>query len=350
MLVFSFVCALSACKKDEAQTTVPGTTEQVATTVSESTTADQTSQPLSVELIKVALNSAGLSSWDENISSLTAEQRQAINNYFAEVGKSAEFRDGNVYLVENAPSTTAPAEETTSTDPGQPTTTRGLTAPVGGNIADIVSFYNQHANATKEYKGKITVRRKMGTQTTIAEFSTGLKWILQSVLDRQLKDKDQTKTFVGGKNPADSNDTLEKFLPRGAGQKMSTLIPGGVKSATCTSDGSGWKVVITLKKEVMNGISTVPPYHSSVMDPITIDDDSMDPFTLGNGQVIYGQIEAPNNGGTLTAKINAKGYLDSIIIDAPLQISGELGYKGTLNIKTVIDGKFWGDLTFTYSS
>ncbi len=295
ILVFSFVFAFSACKEDETQTTAATTTAPAESTA-EQTTGEVLTGDVTTDLVD-----------------------------------------------QTTDETTTATQETTAAT--------ALTAPVGGSTADIVTFYNRYANATKEYKGKITVRRKMGTQTEIAKFFPGLKGILQNVLDRQLKDKDQTKTFVGGKNPADSNDTLEKFLPRGAGQKMSTLIPGGVKSATCTSDGSGWKVVITLKKEVMNGISTVPPYHSSVMDPITIDDDSMDPFTLGNGQVVYGQIEAPNNGGTLTAKVNAKGYLDSIIIDAPLQISGKLGYSGFPGgIDTIINGTFWGDLTFTYSS
>lgn len=249
--------------------------------------------------------------------------------------------------------TTTPAEETTgenTTAPEETTAVAGIKAPVGGSITEIVKFYNQYANATKEYQGKITVQRKMGTKTEITKMTFGLKQILQGVLDRQLKDKDQTKTFVNGKNPSDSNDTLEKFLPRSAGQKMSTLKPEGVKTATCVADGNGWKVVIILKKEVMNGIDSIPPHHSSVMDPLEIDNESMDPFTLGDGEVIYGQIKEPNDGGTLSAKINPNGYLDHLRLDAPLQISGKLGYKGSLNIETVIVGSFWGDLTFTYPS
>lgn len=354
ILIFSFVFALSACKKDDAKTTTVETTTRAETTVPESTTADQTAKPLSVEMIKVALASAGASKWDENISSLSARQKQTITTYFAGVGKSVEFRDGNAYFTEDVIATTLQNETTasnnTTTATEKTTLAAGLTAPVGGSIADIVSFYNQHANATKEYQGKITVQRKMGTKTEITKFLPGLKGILQGVLDRQLKDKDETKTFVNGKNPGDSNDTLEKFLPRSAGQKMSTLKPEGVKTATCVADGNGWKVVITLKKEVMNGIDTIPPHHSSVMDPLEIDNESMDPFTLGDGQVIYGQIKEPNNGGTLSAKVNPNGYLDYLKLDAPLQISGKLGYKGSLNIETVIVGTFWGDLTFTYPS
>lgn len=294
LLVFSFVFAFSACKGDETVTTTSDT-NAVSTTRTDETSQEETS----------------------------------------------------------AGDTTAPGETTTevSTAPGETTAApAGITAPVGGSIADIVAFYNQYANATKEYKGKITVNRKMGTETKITEFLPLVKGVLQGVLDRQLKDKDETKTFVNGKNPSDGNDTLEKFLPRSGGQKMSVLTPAGVKFASCVIDGSGWKVSITLKKEVMNGLDSIPPYHSSVMDPLEIDNESMDPFTIGDGQVVYGQTAEPNNGGTITAKVNPNGYLDYLNLNAPLQISGKLGYKGSLNIDTVIDGRFWGEMTFTYYS
>jgi len=287
LLVFSFVFTFAACNGDETETTAAATTEQAETTAGE--TAAQTTVP------------------------------------------------GETTMEDS----TAPGETTTAP--------AGVVAPVGSDIAKIVEFYNQYANATKEYKGKITVQRKIGTVTEITKFLPVLKGILQGVLDRQLKDKDETKTFVNGK-PTEGTETLEKFMPRGGGQKMSVLIPAGVKFASCVAEGSGWKVTITLKKEVMNGVDNVPPYHSSVMDKIEIDNESLDPFTLGDGQIVYGQTSEPNNGGTLTAKVNPNGTLDYLKFDAPLQISGKLGYKGNLNIDTVIDGKFWGDMTFTYYS
>ncbi len=236
--------------------------------------------------------------------------------------------------------TTAAAAETTAAGT--------INAPVGTDIVKIVAFYNQYANATKDYTGKITVQRNMGTVTTITKFGISMfKGLLQDVLDKQLKDEFENKTFVNGKNPADSNDTLEKFLPRGGGEKMSILTPAGVKSASCVKDGNGWKVTIVLIKEE-SGIDTPPKYHSSVMDPLEIDSNSLDPFTLGDGKVIYGQINAPYDGATLIASVNPKGFLDHLRMDAPLQISGKLGYKNIGNIETVIDGKFWGDMTFTY--
>ncbi|HOO26515.1 MAG TPA: hypothetical protein PKW24_07875, partial [Clostridiales bacterium] len=136
---------------------------------------------------------------------------------------------------------------------------------------------------------------------------------------------------------------------RGKGKKMSELKAAGVKSATCEKEGDGYKVTIVLKREVVDDLDKHPPHHTSVMDPLTLDNDSLDPFTLGKGQVIYGQIEEPFDGARLTAKVNKNGVLDYLLIDAPLQISGKLGYGNLPGIDTVVDGKFMGEMRFTYN-
>lgn len=251
--------------------------------------------------------------------------------------------------------TTAPAEDTTAgteettTEPdasGETTTapSAGLVAPVGTDKAAIAAFYNNSANATKAYKGKVTVRRDMGTETTITKMMFGLKQILQSVLDRELKPESETKTFVNGAD--NTGYALEKFLPRGAGKPMSELAPAGVKSASCTKDGTGWRVELVLNLEQVNDLAVYPKHHTSVMDPLEINPASLDPFTLESAKVIYGKDGA---GAKLVATVNADGYLDRLVLDAPLTISGKLGYKGNGNIETVIEGKWYGDMTFTYA-
>ncbi len=241
-------------------------------------------------------------------------------------------------------STTATGESTTGTEgTAKPV---GIIAPVGGTKAQIVAFYNQYANATKEYKGKVTVKRDMGTVTKITKMAL-FKSILQRILDKQLEDESKTKTFNNGYVSGDKNDTLPKFLPRGAGKPMSELVPAGVKSAACVKSGSGWKVTITLYKEVVSGLNTPPKHHTSVMDPMTIDPKDLDPFTIGEGKVTYGDVNSKDSGASLVAVFNAKGYLDSLNLDAPLQIAGKLGFNNK-GIDTVIDGKWWGKMTFTY--
>jgi hypothetical protein len=246
--------------------------------------------------------------------------------------------------------TTAPGETTTqgTTVPGDTTAVpAGISAPVGGSISDIVAFYNQYANTTKKYMESITVKRDMGTVTQITKMAL-FKGILQDLLDKQLQDESITKTFNNGYVGSDKNDTLEKFLPRGAGKNMSDLTAAGVKSASCTTSGSGWVVKITLYKEIVSGLSTPPKHHTSVMDPMTIDPKDLDPFTIGEGKVTYGDVNSKDTGASLTATFNDKGYLVNLRMDAPLQIAGKLGFNNK-GINTVIDGKWWGDMTFKYS-
>lgn len=281
-----------------------------------------------------------------NSDASTTAEATGINDATAANGTVPATSANDSSSVETTGTTLS--EGTTAVHSGSTTPAAAIKAPVGGSTAQIVAFYNQYANATKEYKGKINVQRNMGTVTKITKFGNGLlEKILQGVLDKKLKDKYENKTFVNGKNPTNSNDTLEKFLPRGSNEKMSVLEAAGVKRASCMKSGTGWKVEIVLNKEVST-IDKAPKYHSSVMDPLEIDSNSLDPFTLGDGKVIYGQINAPYDGATIVAIVNSKGYLDHLRMDAPLQISGKLGYKKMGNIETVIDGKFWGDMTFKY--
>jgi len=299
VLVFAFILLLTACGNGkEETTTAPGTTMADETTTAADTTAGTT-------------------------AAVTTTQP----------GETTA-----------APTTTTPGETGTQATTAAPT---GIDAPVGGTKAQVVAFYNRYANATKKYMGPITVRRDMGTVTQITKMIWPAKGILQGILDKQLQDESKTKSFNKGYAGSDKNDTLEKFLPRGAGKNMSDLSPAGVKSASCAASGSGWVVKITLYKEVVDGLSTPPKHHSSVMDPMTINPEDLEPFTIGEGKVTYGDVNSADTGASLVATFNAKGYLVKLRMDAPLQIAGKLGFNNK-GIDTVIDGKWWGELTFTY--
>ncbi len=128
VFIVSLLFSFAACGKykDDTTTGVP-TTTQASTT--EFTTEQVTvSEPLSVELIKVALSSAGETSWDGDFASLNDEQKQTISDYFAATGKTVEFRDGNIYLVQSSDGPTTSDEATTAS--GVEGTTK---KPSGGN-------------------------------------------------------------------------------------------------------------------------------------------------------------------------------------------------------------------------
>ena len=138
LLVFmaSLVLSFAACGKDKTDTTtgVPTTAAQTTTVP---TTAPQDTGPVSVETLRLALVNAGAAEWDGVYASLTNEQKTAIMDYFNSAGKLVEFREDNVYYVDNNGETTTASGETTV--PGASTTkaASGVTKPAGAAVTGI---------------------------------------------------------------------------------------------------------------------------------------------------------------------------------------------------------------------
>lgn len=188
------------------------------------------------------------------------------------------------------------------------TTTKpaGITAPVGGSILNIVKFYNTYANATKAYKGTVEV-----TKESWFQLQPGDDQFIASVLN-PLPGKG-TLTFINGKS-TDGSTTLKKFLPRGYSDQMSILEAAGVKEASCTESGTGWKVFIRLNSETVTGATALqymPKYHSQCMDNIA--EGCFGDFVVVDATVTYTDT-------TLTAIINADGLITELDIVQPLEI------------------------------
>jgi hypothetical protein len=282
LLVFCFVFAFAACKDDNEETTTAAATTSADTTAAGETTAEETT-------------------------------------------------------IAGETTTAAP------TQPGETTTAAAaIIAPVGGSIADIVKFYNQYANATKAYTGKVTIKRVDGTTGKIEalkpDWDSIRKEAAGMLADLNSYPETTTKTFVNGMSGTDS---LQKFLPRSDVKTLSELQPAGVKSATCTVSGTGWKVSIVLKPETTNNLNDKPTYHSQCMDTVDISNDDLEPFTLGGAVVTY-------QGGTINAQINNKGLLDSLNLFEPDSISGTLKLSFINLITTTIAGTWQSETTYTY--
>ena len=297
LLVFTFVFAFSACKGSTDETT----TAAAATTAEGDTTAEVTTLP------------------------------------------------GDTTAVV----TTLPGDTTTvgTTLPGQTTTTPAVTttlpavtikAPVGGTITQIVAFYNLYANATKAYKGKVTIDRTDGTTGTIQALSPDIS-LIRNEATNMLKGintypQHANKTFVNGMS---GTDLLQKFLPRSDYKTLSELQAAGVKSAACVKNGTGWKVSIVLKPEQTTNLNDHPKYNYQCMDTVNISNDDLSPFTLGGAKVTY-------QGSTITAQINNKGLLDSLNLFEPDSISGTLKLSFISLITTTIAGTWQSETIYTY--
>jgi hypothetical protein len=91
-------------KKDDKddKTTAAQTTVSSATTTQkpgETTTAENASQPSANEVLGI-LNGLGYNDWDGNWDSLTAEQKQAIENYYSALGENVQFNENGIVFVD----------------------------------------------------------------------------------------------------------------------------------------------------------------------------------------------------------------------------------------------------------
>lgn len=137
LLIFlaSLLLSFAACGKDKTDTTTGIPTTEQATTVP--ATDPPETGPVPVETLRLALVSAGAAEWDGVYASLTNEQKTAIMDYFNSAGKLVEFREDNVYYVDNNGETTTDANATTV--PGASTTkaAAGVTKPAGAAVTGI---------------------------------------------------------------------------------------------------------------------------------------------------------------------------------------------------------------------
>ncbi len=232
------------------------------------------------------------------------------------------------------------ADETVESTEAEDTTAAqvaAINAPVNGSKADIVKFFNEYASAMKKYTGKVTVKRVQGTTSKINKITGGdtVAGIAEGLLPNDYPQA-VTKTFNGGK--ATDGTTLAKFLPADdlAAYNLSVA---GVQAATCTKQGDGWKVSVTLVPETGTGLQYVPKYHGACFDTLSLTNEDFAPFEPVSTTVNY-------QSGTYTFVLNADGTIASINVSEPANVVCKLKFG------FAIDADFTGvwkqEYTFTY--
>lgn len=241
----------------------------------------------------------------------------------AEDGSEAQTEGGNSSVTSSAkPNSSSSA---------------AITAPVGGSKAEVINFFNKYASAMKSYTGKVTVKRVEGTTSKINSITGGsaIKSIAEPLLPNDYP-QTSTKTFNGGK--ASDGETLSHFMPADSRSSYKVDV-AGVKSASCTKQGSGWKVTFTLVRESGEGLTFVPKYHSACFDTLSLTPDDFSPFEPVSTTVNY-------ECGTFTCVFNADGTIASINVSEPANVVCKL--KKGIAIDADFTGTWQQQYTFTY--
>jgi len=147
-------------------------------------------------------------------------------------------------------------ERTTEIESTGATTTgiekTAVEAPIGGSIAQVAAFYNEHANAVKA-AGRITIK-KHNVRNAVLDIPA----VIKALLPKRMKNFDPntnetiTETFVNGKGASDTARRLNDFLPINGTSDVSRLKAAHIKNASCAEQDGGWVISIKLKDEPMN--------------------------------------------------------------------------------------------------
>ncbi len=191
-------------------------------------------------------------------------------------------------------------------------------AVLGYNKNQLVAYYNSCLKSSYS-QARMTDRKT--EQVTIGvdsvKFNDGgtnkaITNIANSIASNNQKQVDETKTFTNGR-ASDGTAASTYVLP-------ANLSASGVKSASVSRNGNGYKVVITLVSETC-GHNTKPPHNASCAWPLDINE--VAGALNGFAEVTQAQFKYP--GTTLTANIDSAGRVSFVRVDMPLTVTDGTG-------------------------
>ncbi len=215
---------------------------------------------------------------------------------------------------------------------------------VPGDIAEIVAFYNERANAMKTCQNRVTVTKSDGTTSTINSITGGS--VVQNLANDMLPNDYSEKPALTFINGVSGNKTLAAYLPRSYSSLMSELNPtgvNGVKAATIAPYDDGYAVTIDMKDEVTSGptaLSDKPTYISKCMDTLNITRNDLEPFTIVDATATY-------TGCKIEAVFDAQGRMTKLDVTTPVRILGNLKYS-VIGLNADVTGTYNGNYTFAY--
>lgn len=237
-------------------------------------------------------------------------------------------------------------------------------APLNGSISQIVQYYNYCANLSKAEKSFKATKREL-TKLTIddisdikpeslntdtirnAALSLGNN-IAQKNIAKQYTGKTVTEVFSNG-NPTMGKETKNDFFPILHSSYMSTLNTSGVKSATCTKDGNGYRITIILKPE-QGTLTQQPPAHAACTNYLRLD--ALDLNGLDINQATLNYVNSKNEGSTVIAKVNKNYHLEYMYTNMSIQGQGTggmnvLGFN--ISATTKLHGTYTEEIHFYWN-
>lgn len=247
----------------------------------------------------------------------------------------AETQPAETQPAETQPAETTPAaDDTTKADDTKPAETKPADtgSKVPSSTAEIVAKYNESINAAKKIQ-KGTIHKTSKTDIEVTDLSVSfLKNTVNSIVSGLVKPIDETWTIENGVATENGSTTADNvFTPGG---REVALKADGVKSATATPDGDGYKMTIVLveEKSTFDGTnSTNPVHHESCLTPLNLATLDISPAKITSADMTY-------SGASLNVTVDGEGRVTHYDFTLPMEGNGagslgpsiELGLKGEM--------------------
>lgn len=197
--------------------------------------------------------------------------------------------------------------------------------PLDFDKAEIIDYYNQALKSAYASEN-LTVNKKTGfSNVIISSFSPYSVDTVNNLIEKELKDTDETKSFNGDAAAA------EAFLVPNA------LESDGAKEAAITETENGYKISITLVQEKVD-YKTAPKYNTQASVPVTglADIASQNSIKVKSSELDY-------QGTVITAEVDKEGKLVSLEHHMPVNVKASASY-------TLISFNGSGSLEYTLSA
>lgn len=197
--------------------------------------------------------------------------------------------------------------------------------PLDFDKAEIIDYYNQALKSAYASEN-LTVNKKTGfSNVIISSFSPYSVDTVNNLIEKELKDTDETKSFNGDAAAA------EAFLVPNA------LESDGAKEAAIAETENGYKISITLVEEKVD-YKTAPKYNTQASVPVTglADIASQNSIKVKSSELDY-------QGTVITAEVDKEGKLVSLEHHMPVNVKASASY-------TLISFNGSGSLEYTLSA
>ena len=223
------------------------------------------------------------------------------------------------------PAATEPAAtEPAATEPAATEPAANGDSKLPSSTEEIVAKYNEVINATKKMQNG-TMHKTSDTSIEVTELSVSfLKSAVNGIVSGLIKPSDDTWTFTNGA-AEDGKTPSDAITPGG---RDVALQAAGVKSATCTPDGDGYKIAIVLveEKSTFDGTNTTNPvHHESCLSPLNLATLDISPAKITSADMTY-------PGATLNVTVDGQGRVTHYDFKLPMSGKGAGSMGPTLEL------------------